>query len=298
MNIEYNTRHDDIISAFEHLKLPMSYNRTNTQDLLLIINNEKIIGLENILKTLKTKKSFENKFHENFLNDEIIKKTISIHDSDQNELINKFLRKNNTDCEILTFADLVLFFKIYRSSSIKLNKNEAEWIKSFKIRNNITLLDFEQLEIRVGKILKIWDHPNANSLYVEEVDIGRKIQVVSGLKNIIDKSLLEGRCFLFMISMKKSKLRGEVSEGMILCAIDDNLITPIYAPVDKPGEILYVGAKKNFIEPKKLDKNNEIFKNLMNELIVKDHKIIFRGDNVYCDDKVIVCDDIKNGIIS
>jgi tRNA-binding EMAP/Myf-like protein len=32
--------------------------------------------------------------------------------------------------------------------------------------------DLDLLDIRVGKILKAWKHPEADSLYVEEVDVG------------------------------------------------------------------------------------------------------------------------------
>ncbi|KAG0419120.1 Tyrosine--tRNA ligase, cytoplasmic [Dictyocoela roeselum] len=299
MEIEYNSSYDAIISAFEHLNMPLAYSNSDTREIILKLPGKTpIFGLESVLKTMRALGNMENKPVDGFLSDEIVNKTIAIQNTSQKDLINIYLKKNNPDASVYTFAELVLFFRLYRDRKINLAKNEADWLKIFKEKNKITLTDFEHLEIRVGRILKIWDHPNADSLYVEEVDVGKKIQVVSGLKNVVDKNYLEGKCFLFMVSMKKSKLRGEVSEGMILCARCGDVIKPISAPVDNPGAALYVGAKKFIEEPKKLDKNNEIFKNLMKDLAIENYKMKFGGKIVFCDTKEVICKDVENGIVS
>jgi phenylalanyl-tRNA synthetase beta chain len=73
----------------------------------------------------------------------------------------------------------------------------------------------------VGKILKIISHPNADKLVVCQVDIGKEvIQIVTGAPNVevgqfvpvaLDGALLPGG-----IKIKKGKLRGELSQGMIV----------------------------------------------------------------------------------
>ena len=52
----------------------------------------------------------------------------------------------------------------------------------------------EALDIRVGKILKAWKHPEADSLYVEEVDVGEAEgprTICSGLVKYIPEEELQ-----------------------------------------------------------------------------------------------------------
>ncbi len=75
------------------------------------------------------------------------------------------------------------------------------------------------LEITVGKIIEVNNHPNADSLYLLKVDFGaEKRQVVAGLKTKVPVKELLNRVTLFCTNLKKAKLRGEWSEAMILVA--------------------------------------------------------------------------------
>ena len=75
------------------------------------------------------------------------------------------------------------------------------------------------LKLRVGKIVEVKDHPNADSLYLLKVDFGdKKRQVVAGLKKAFSVKELEGRKTVFCVNLKKAKIRGEVSEAMVLVA--------------------------------------------------------------------------------
>ena len=75
-----------------------------------------------------------------------------------------------------------------------------------------------QVEIRVGKICSVMRHPDAESLYVEEVDLGegRRRTIVSGLANHLPLEALQDRLALFVCNLKPASLRGIKSEGMIL----------------------------------------------------------------------------------
>ncbi|KAG0239045.1 hypothetical protein B0O80DRAFT_497496 [Mortierella sp. GBAus27b] len=96
-----------------------------------------------------------------------------------------------------------------------------------------------KLDIRVGIVRSVAAHPDAESLYIEQVDVG-DVQdsqpkgprtIVSGLVRHVPKDYLEGRAVIVVGNMKPSKLRGVVSEGMLLCAMEQ----------DADGQVTKVG---------------------------------------------------------
>ncbi len=78
------------------------------------------------------------------------------------------------------------------------------------------------LDLAVGEIIDVRDHANADSLYVLKVDFGSRgiKQVVAGLKKSRTKEELFHSKVVFCLSLKPAKLRGELSEAMILVADD------------------------------------------------------------------------------
>jgi methionine--tRNA ligase beta chain len=76
------------------------------------------------------------------------------------------------------------------------------------------------MEIRVGRIVAIEKHPNADSLFLESISVGRPqdLRVVSGLAKWYSPAQLLDTKVLVVCNMKPSKLRGEVSEAMLLAA--------------------------------------------------------------------------------
>jgi tRNA-binding EMAP/Myf-like protein len=76
------------------------------------------------------------------------------------------------------------------------------------------------LDIRVGQIVRIWPHPDADGLYCEEVDIGRGAvrRVVTGVRKVIPIEQMENRRVLVFVNIKPSKIRGEPSESMLFAA--------------------------------------------------------------------------------
>jgi methionyl-tRNA synthetase len=85
------------------------------------------------------------------------------------------------------------------------------------------------LDLKVGRVLQVKSHPNADKLYVIKVDIGREITIVSGLKEFYTAEELEGKTIIVLSNLEPAKLRGVESEGMLLAAEEDNklsLLTP------------------------------------------------------------------------
>ena len=77
-----------------------------------------------------------------------------------------------------------------------------------------------RLDMRVGLIKSAKRHPDADSLYVEEVDVGedKPRTVISGLVKFIPEDEMQNRKAILMCNLKPSKMRGILSEAMVMCA--------------------------------------------------------------------------------
>ncbi len=85
--------------------------------------------------------------------------------------------------------------------------------------------DFRKLDIHVGQIVWIDDHPDADKLYQMKVDVGEDEprSIVAGLKSFYKKEEMLNRKVLCLKNLKPRKLRGIMSEGMLLAADDEDL---------------------------------------------------------------------------
>ena len=87
--------------------------------------------------------------------------------------------------------------------------------------------DFAKLEIRVGTIVDVKRHANADKLYIAQIEVGGKtLQTVTSLVPYYREEELMGKTVV-----AKAKMRGETSECMLLCAETDDasesvLLTP------------------------------------------------------------------------
>ncbi len=89
----------------------------------------------------------------------------------------------------------------------------------------ISIEDFNKIDMRVGRITKVLDHPNADKLYVLEIDIGdEKRVIVSGIKDWYSKEELLGKYVVVLTNLEPKKIRGIKSQGMILAAEKDGKI--------------------------------------------------------------------------
>lgn len=101
------------------------------------------------------------------------------------------------------------------------------------------------LDIRVGQIVKVWEHEDADRLYCEEIDVGEgePRQIASGLRPYMSVDELQGKKVLVLCNLKARKLVGFPSHGMVLCASnqDHSEVKLIAPPVDsKIGERITV----------------------------------------------------------
>lgn len=80
------------------------------------------------------------------------------------------------------------------------------------------------LNIMVGRVVKVTEHPDAAALYVEEIDLGEDSPrtIVSGLRKYISKEDFLNKKVCVLANLKPAKLRGIVSQGMVLCASSED----------------------------------------------------------------------------
>ncbi|MDR1760117.1 MAG: methionine--tRNA ligase [Fibrobacter sp.] len=88
------------------------------------------------------------------------------------------------------------------------------------------------LELRAAKITRVKDHPDAQSLYVLELDAGDagKRTVCSGLKNSYAASELQDKMVILFANLKAAALRGVMSHGMLLAGENDGKAVLIAPP--------------------------------------------------------------------
>lgn len=90
------------------------------------------------------------------------------------------------------------------------------------------------LDIRIGLIVKVWKHPSADALFVEEIDMGEGNvrQVVSGLARYLKEEDLLSRKVAVIANVKPGKLRDVLSSGLVLCAssLDHSIVEPLLVP--------------------------------------------------------------------
>lgn len=91
----------------------------------------------------------------------------------------------------------------------------------------ISFEDFQKLDIRVGTVQEVSDHPDADNLLLLQVDLGEpdNRQLVAGIKGDYEPSDVEGNQIVVVSNLEPATIRGEESEGMLLAADDDTGIS-------------------------------------------------------------------------
>ncbi|MGL6174041.1 MAG: methionine--tRNA ligase [Cellulosilyticaceae bacterium] len=86
----------------------------------------------------------------------------------------------------------------------------------------ITIDDFAKVELKIGEVIECDRVPKADKLLVSKIKIGEEVrQIVSGIAKYYEPEEFIGRKVVVVTNLKPVKLRGIMSEGMVLCASDD-----------------------------------------------------------------------------
>ncbi|KAM8842182.1 aminoacyl tRNA synthase complex-interacting multifunctional protein 1a [Synchiropus picturatus] len=119
-------------------------------------------------------------------------------------------------------------------------------------------VDVSRLDLRVGRIITAEKHPDADSLYVEQVDVGEAAPrtVVSGLVKHIPVEQMQNRMAVLMCNLKPAKMRGVVSQAMVMCASSPDKVEILDPPSGAvPGDRVmfqgFPGEPDKELNPKK-----------------------------------------------
>jgi methionyl-tRNA synthetase len=104
-------------------------------------------------------------------------------------------------------------------------------------------MHFTDLDLRIGKVKAVKDHPNADKLYIILVDLGkveRDLQIVSGMRDYYKKEDLLGKKIVILRNLKPAVFRGIESNGMLLAALDGETLGLLVGDKSKPGAKIIV----------------------------------------------------------
>ncbi|CAL1295016.1 unnamed protein product [Larinioides sclopetarius] len=119
-------------------------------------------------------------------------------------------------------------------------------------------VNVSRLDLKIGRILNVKKHPDAESLYVEEIDVGEEKPrtVVSGLVKFVPLEEMQNRLVVVLCNLKPAKMRGITSEAMVMCASTPEkveVLTP--PPGSAPGDRVicdqFPGVPDALLNPKK-----------------------------------------------
>ncbi|CAF3261620.1 unnamed protein product [Rotaria sp. Silwood2] len=142
-------------------------------------------------------------------------KNIQLKTGVQNPIDELVTLKNQQ--EITQHYDFLFLVKINKKQ-----KKKNKIIKEENLEKSVanTAMDITRFDLRIGKILSVKKHPNADSLYVEQIDVEEeKPQTVcNGLLKYMQPSDLDQKLVIVACNLKPVKTRGITSEAMLMCA--------------------------------------------------------------------------------
>lgn len=109
--------------------------------------------------------------------------------------------------------------------------------------NLVAIDDFARIQLRVGQILEAMNLPKSEKLLLMKVDLGEEKgprQILAGIAKHYEPFELIGRKVVVVANLKPAKLMGHISEGMLLCASDEQGHLELLSPgtLCKPGSVV------------------------------------------------------------
>ena len=184
----------------------------------------------------------------------------------------------------------------------QLNIKEFSWdVIEFNLANhkiNKPLIVIKKIEknqefplnLRVARIISIDGHPQADKLYVINVDLGdEKRQLVAGLKEHYKKEELLNKKIIVVANLKSAKIRGIESQGMLLAAADENNVCVLYANDSEEGDSVTFG---NF-KPSQKEVSFDEFQRL--DIKIKNGKVMYGDLILMVNNEEVKVEKIKDG---
>ena len=117
---------------------------------------------------------------------------------------------------------------------VEKEKEEEEEGIDIEAKPEITFEDFEKMQFQVGEIISCEAVKKSKKLLCSQVKIGSQVkQIVSGIKAHYTPEEMVGKKVMVLVNLKPAKLAGVLSEGMLLCAEDENGELSLMVPEKK-----------------------------------------------------------------
>ena len=294
----------------------ISFVNKNFNGKIKTIDNDKKIIDEINKKVKKIKEGYEN-----FNFNEVVNEILLISD-----IGNRYFQKNEPWALIKNDKDKVqeicgLCINIARNLGIltqpilpqfsenlqkQLNLKNLRWkdlgfdLKNHKIGKQEILVkkieeseeEFFPLNLKVAEIVEVKDHPDADRLYVLQINLGKeKRQLVAGLKGHYSKDQLKNKKIIVITNLKHAKLRGIESQGMLLAGEDNGTVGVLTVKDSKPGDEVKAGNLKNSSKGLSFDNFQKI------KIEVKEVKVLFNDLELKTDKEAVSVEKVKNGKI-
>lgn len=115
---------------------------------------------------------------------------------------------------------------------------EEKQVKKETFKEEITIEDFAKLDLRVGEVLECKKLEKSDKLLILKVKIGEDIrQIVSGISKFYEPSDMVGKHVIVVCNLKPANLRGEISQGMILAASNENKLEVLESKLENNSKV-------------------------------------------------------------
>jgi len=143
--------------------------------------------------------------------------------------------KGNPIFPRLDLAEEVEFITTSMSGGKK-EEAKPEIEKPADLKPEISIDDFSKVELRVAQVMACEPVPKADKLLKLQLDLGyEQRQVISGIAKFYKPEDLVGKKVICVTNLKPVKLRGELSQGMILAASQGDQLTLTTVPDSMPN---------------------------------------------------------------
>merc|ERR1739848_258807 len=160
-----------------------------------------------------------------------------------------------------------------------------------------------RLDIRIGKIVEVSRHPDAEKLYVEKIDLGEPSPrtIVSGLVDFVSEDQMLNRMVVVLCNLKPAKMRGVESKGMVLCGSreEPKEVEPLNVPEGSaPGDRVVVDGEKEGMPDEVLNPKKKVWEKLSEDLKVSSEGFAqWQGNDLVSSKGKITCSGVKGAPI-
>ena len=154
---------------------------------------------------------------------------------------------------------------------------------------------FSKLDLRVAKVIDVEDHPQADKLYVMQLDLGPlgKRTIVAGIKPCYSKEELNGKSIVIVTNLKPAKIRGIESKGMLLATEDEQGVISLLNPKDATlgAEIFVEGIPREPVSVLEFDDFKQAIMTIGDK-----QEVVYNGKPLKSKNNIVVADrKVKKG---